>query len=273
VTRSPELPPTRTRAVASGSGHAELSRRWIDDLAVVEYRGQARERATGEWPGHVAVLVTSARPLDGDREVLLWPGAPAEGTGYWNPVQRRVLLLPRAALEQVSGRHWAASGVVLDGAAPAVRLLTDYLDALCDRLPALGGTARAAARNATLELFVGAVRPALLARVGAAPGPALRAVMETWIDRTLPGPVDERALAAAHGVSVHTVRRVFADGRPLDIELRLRRLARARAELAVHCEPIPVIARRWGFADSAEFIGEFRAHYGMSPGRYRAHLD
>jgi AraC family transcriptional regulator, positive regulator of tynA and feaB len=50
----------------------------------------------------------------------------------------------------------------------------------------------------------------------------------------------------------------------------VRRLARARGELAARGEPISVIARRWGFADSSHFTRAFRTHYGTTPSDYRA---
>jgi AraC-like DNA-binding protein len=159
----------------------------------------------------------------------------------------------------------------LDGAASATRLLTGYLDVLADSLPTLGPLAIAAARNATLELFIGALRPAVLTQFGAE-GLVLRTVIETWIDRNL-GLLDvtPAEIAAAHGVSVRTVHRVFkASGETVCEVIRLHRLAKAHRELSVRAEPISLIARRWGFGNSRDFIAAYQAHYGMSPSDYRA---
>ncbi|WP_237727100.1 hypothetical protein [Rhodococcus jostii] len=66
---------------------------------------------------------------------------------------------PRAALDEVGGKAWAHPGVTLRGDSPASQLLTSYLDTLASSLPRLSQSAVAAARNATLELLIGAVRP------------------------------------------------------------------------------------------------------------------
>jgi AraC-like DNA-binding protein len=266
---------------------ATMRRQWIDDLALVDCECdpcsgvRGRSRIATSSADHIAVLVTRAGKetvAQGDvcqemriGDALVWDSTQPARFAVWSPLTKRTLLIPRTALAEISARDWSAAGVVLDGAAPATRLLTGYLDVLADTLPELSPLAVTAARNATLELFVGAVRPAALAQVGA-PGPALRSVMEAWIDRNLrSSDITPAAIAAAHGVSVRTVHRVFeGDGDTVGAVIRLRRLAKARGELAVRAEPISVIARRWGFADSSHFTRAFRAHYGMTPTDYRA---
>lgn len=278
--------------VRSDAGfRAQVRRQWIDDLAMVDCScdpcsgTRGRSRIATSSSDHVAVLVTSGgREIVEQGEVrremrrgdaLVWDSMQPARFAVWEPLTKRTLLIPRAALDEVSGRNWAAAGIVLDGAAPATRLLTGYLDVLSATLPELAPLAVTAARNATLELFVGALRPATLSGVGATPGPALRALMESWIDRNLRDrEITPAAVAAAHGVSVRTVHRVFESaGRTVGSVVRLRRLARARGELAVRAEPISVIARRWGFTDSSHFSRAFRAYYGMTPSDYRAHQD
>jgi AraC family transcriptional activator of tynA and feaB len=63
--------------------------------------------------------------------------------------------------------------------------------------------------------------------------PALRASIERYIDRhLLNGAVTPAALAAAHWVSVRTVKRVFsATGQTVGEVVRARRLARARDQI------------------------------------------
>jgi AraC-like DNA-binding protein len=287
------------RFPATAGYRARVRRQWIDDLALVDcecdpcsgVRGRSRVRKT--TADHIAVLVSrcgreTVQQCGEPQELrvgdaLIWDSEHPARFTVWEPTSKRTLLIPRAVLDEMTGRSWAAAGVVLDGAAPATRLLTGYLDLLAATLPTLGLLAVTAARNATLELFVGAARPATLAQVGPAPGPALRAIMEAWIDRNLGSQeITPAAIAAAHGVSVRTVHRVFAAGDPavgdpgvarsVGAVVRLRRLARARDDLAVRAEPISVIARRWGFTDSSHFSRAFRAHFGMTPSDYRHRL-
>ncbi|HTF52408.1 MAG TPA: helix-turn-helix domain-containing protein, partial [Pseudonocardia sp.] len=64
--------------------------------------------------------------------------------------------------------------------------------------------------------------------------------------------------------------RVFnATGQTVHEVVRVRRLARARDEVAAGGTPIATIATRWGFADSSHFSRAFKAHYGSSPRDYR----
>jgi AraC-like DNA-binding protein len=268
-----------------------LRRTRIDDLVLIDDestpaigRNRSDMGTTGKSE-YVAVFVTrpSAQvlePEDTDRELraahvadgaVVWDADEPGRFAAWTRLTGRTLLIPRAALSQVSDRNWVVNGVVLDGSAPATRLLTDYLDLLARTATTLSPLALAAARNAALELFVGALRPAALAGVGPPPGEALRAMMESWISRNLrSADLSAAAIAAAHGVSVRTVQRVFGGGNEVVAVVRRHRLARARGELSVRAEPISVIARRWGFTNSRQFSEAFRAHYGITPSAYRA---
>ena len=266
---------------------AWVRRWWIDDLALVDCEcgpcsGTRQRRQVGETDGEfVVVLMTRGgreSVSQGDAEAELQPGdavvwdstKPARFC-VWEPLSKRSLLIPRAALEEVNGRAWSPAGVTLDGEAPATRLLVSYLDALSAALPALGSSAVAAARNATLELLMGALR-----RDGDVPSssvaqPALRAAMDRYIERhLLDGAVTPNAIAVAHGVSVRTVNRIFnATGQTVGEVIRVRRLARAREDLTDSDLPLSTIAHRWGFSDPSHFTRSFKAHYGTSPREYR----
>jgi AraC-like DNA-binding protein len=87
-----------------------------------------------------------------------------------------------------------------------------------------------------------------------------------------------RAIAAANGVSVRQLHRVFsATGTTVGHWVRRVRLARCAAELRGPgdlAEGITGVAFRWGFNDSAHFSKAFRAEFGQSPRAYRAlHLQ
>lgn len=79
-------------------------------------------------------------------------------------------------------------------------------------------------------------------------------------------------IAAHLGITGADLRRIARDERlDLDRWLLTERLHRARQALAApQTRPFRAeYARRWGFADSARFTGEFRAAYGLSPAAWQ----
>ncbi|WP_226365694.1 helix-turn-helix domain-containing protein [Pseudonocardia sp. ICBG162] len=265
---------------------ATARRAWIDDLALVDCTcspcsgRRSRRQIAGTDGEFVVVLMTLAgRETVGQdaTERCLRPGdavtwdstRPATFT-VWERLVKRSLVIPRAALEEVGGRSLSRGAAVLDGSRPATRLLVSYLGTLADTVAELDRGAVRAARNATLELVAGALRSDTGLPGTDAVRPALRARMDRWIDRHLTAGVSPQEIAAAHGVSVRTVHRVYsADGRSVGEVVRVRRLARARTELADTDRPVSAIAHRWGFSDTSHFSRSFKAAYGTSPSAWR----
>lgn len=284
-----DVPKRRAGRVAD----AWVQRWWIDDLALVDCEcapcsGSRRQPELTATDGEFVVLLMTLAGREtveqggaqadlGPGDAVAWDSTTSARFAVWQPLTKRSLLIPRAALDEVSGRAWVQAGVLLDGGSPAVRMLRTYLDTVQQALPELDSSAVMAARNATLELLAGALRSDDGRSGGAVPtggssGPALRAVMDRWIDRHLiRHELTPAAVAQAHGVSVRTVNRIFnATGETLSEVVRVRRLARAREELTDTDEPITTIAHRWGFADGSHFSRLFKAQYGCSPRDYRA---
>jgi AraC family transcriptional activator of tynA and feaB len=277
------VPPQRPGRVFA----ARVRRWWIDDLALVDCEcgpcsGTRQRRQVAETDGEfVVVLITrsgSETVSQGDAEANLragdavaWDSTKPARFAVWEPLSKRSLLIPRSALDEVGGRAWVNAGVTLHGAAPATRLLTSYLDTLSRALPQLSTSAVIAARNATLELFIGAVRSDAAPAMTGTIGPALRAAMDRYIERhLLKHAVSPTDIACAHGVSVRTVNRVFnTTGQTIGEVVRVRRLARARGELTDSTDSISTIAHKWGFSDNSHFSRTFKAHYGSSPRDYR----
>ena len=81
---------------------------------------------------------------------MVWDSTKPARFSVWEPLAKRSLLIPRPALEEVNGGP-DPGRVMLDGQAPATRLLLSYLDSLSAMLPVLGSSAVAAARNATAD--------------------------------------------------------------------------------------------------------------------------
>jgi AraC family transcriptional activator of tynA and feaB len=281
------VPPAGDSAFA-----ASVRRWWIDDLALVDCEcgpcsGTRTRRELADTDGEfVVVLITlagretvsqnSAEACLKPGDAVAWDSTRPARFAVWEPLAKRSLLIPRAALEEVSGRALMSGGVMLDGGNPATRLLVSYLDTLSTSLPELDQGAISAARNATLELFIGALRSGSGVPAASSAQPALRAQMDRFIDRHLLDAVTPHDIAAAHGVSVRTVNRIFnATGQTVGEVVRVRRLARAREELTDGDRPISSIAHRWGFSDTSHFSRSFKAQYGTSPSDYRsaAQLD
>lgn len=282
--------PWANRSVGEEAGapfHAEAQRWRFDDLTVVDCRlgacsgtrGPSEIAATdGEF---VAVLIIEAGSesvhqggLDatlGPGDVVAWDSTTPARFAVWEWLTKRSLFIPSAALEEVNGDVWLQAGAVLPADSPATQLLTGYVEAVRS-LSGLAPAAVTAARNATLELFGGAMRSDLGVPTSAMARPALRAVIERYVERNLPhGDVSAGAIAVAHHVSQRTVQRVFSDvDQTLGEFIRGRRLAHARRDVVGTDLAVSTIAYRWGFSDGSHFSRSFKRRYGNSPTHYRA---
>lgn len=265
-----------------------IRRRWLNDLALVDCEcdpcsgTRSRSRVAASTADYVAILFNRAgvefvsqgeqqkemRPGD----AVVWDTRSSIRFAVRERLVKRTLLIPRTALAEVGGRSWDLAGIALNESSPALRLLRGYLDLLAATVESMAPAEVAAARNATLELFVGAVRPMIDAGAPVSAAPALRAQIESWVNQNLlDSDITPTAIAVAHGVSVRTVHRVFeSDGESLSAYVRTRRLARACQELTgQRSMPISTIGRRLGFTDSSHFTRAFKARYGVSPRDYR----
>lgn len=267
---------------------ATVQRWWIDDLALVDCTcgpcsgSRTRREIAGTDGEFVVVLINRGgreTVAQGESEAglrpgdaLAWDSSQTARFAVQEPLSKRSLLIPRAALDEIVGRAQMTGGILLDGRKPATRLLVSYLDTLSATLPDLDPAAVGAARNATLELFIGALRTASDTPGSTVTQPALRAAMDRYIERHLvDSTITPARLARAHGVSVRTVNRIFtASGQTVGEVIRVRRLARAREELAGTDRPVASIAHRYGFSDASHLSRLFKAHYGTTPREYRA---
>ena len=88
--------------------------------------------------------------------------------------------------------------------------------------------------------------------------------------RVEPRHLSPSAIARAHGLSVRTINRAFnATGQTVGETIRIRRLARARNELAELRQAHRDYRDQVGFADSSHFSRSFKACYGTSPNEFR----
>lgn len=275
LTVSPDLSRTPFRARAN--------RQWLDDLSLVDAEcdpcfGRTR-------PGHMAddrvavLLVLSGCEAirQGDEtsllragDAVLWGSQTPIEFEVLEPLHKRTLLIPRAALDEVSGWTWPTSGVTLRGGSAAVHLLASFLAVLAETLGQLDPSAISSARNAALDLVIGATDAHARAQSGGSD--TLRSEIDSWVDTHLLDPgVSISTAAEAHSVSVRTVQRIFGMyGETFSGALRAKRLARSRDELRSATDSITSIACRWGFSDASHFSRQFKAKFGVAPSVYRS---
>ncbi len=268
----------------AASFRARLRQRRIEDLVLVDVRcdpcsgmrGQRRAARSARLYLGVTVArggretavageaVADLRPGN----VLVWRSDQSARFLVHEPQVKQTLIVPLAALADVSGGAGLFRAAALDGAAPAVQLLTGYLDILSRTAGRLTAPELSAARRAALELLAAAMAARTAAAEDAAPP---LAVMQAWIEQRLQaGEVTPAAIAAAHSMSVRSVYRVFEEaGETVGGFVRARRLERACRDLAAGADSISQIAVRWGFSDASHFARAFRAQYGCRPRDYR----
>ena len=260
-------------------------RRWIQDLALVEagcdpcegMRGKRRAaRAADPYLGVTVLREGSETLIVGDTTMDMRPGDAVVWRSdqpirfqVHSPQVKQTLIVPLTALAEVNGGNVLFRPLLLDRTAPATELFTGYLALLARTVDRLSASEMRAARSSALELLVPAARQH--AENGGATEPPI-ALLQDWIEqRLLSGDISAPSIAAAHGMSVRGVYRVFAEaGETIGAFVRGRRLARARRDLAAGAGSIADIALRWGFSDPSHFARVFRAEYGRTPRDYRA---
>lgn len=276
-----------SRSDLRGGFTASVGRRSLDDFGLVDLScdpcsgkrtATQVSDATEDWvvliairSGREALTRAGETILVGAGDVVLWDTRNEAEFEVLEAIRSINLLIPRSALAEVSGRAWPAFGGALNRDSPSVRLLVSYLSMLDDSLAELPESAISAARNATLELFDGAVSQTI--GTGDAVGSvALRLSIDAWIDGHLSDPsLSLTAVAAAHAVSARTVQRVFGrTGETFNGTVRARRLARAREELRRTNGSITSIATRWCFSDASPFSRLFKERFGTSPAAFRS---
>jgi AraC-like DNA-binding protein len=282
VDMSVRLAPDRPRS----QFRARVRRRSLNDLTLLDtacdpcsgVRSRRRAARTSELYLGVMVLRRGRETVDlGDGVVadmrpgsaVVWRSDGPARIEVHEPQTKRTLLVPGAALDEVGGAARLHRAAVLDPAAPGTQLLAGYLDLLARSEDRLDSAARGAARNAALELVAAAVTGAA---ASSGPSPtAPRALVDAWIEgQLLTGDLRPERIAAAQGVSVRTLYRLFEEsGETVAAYVRTRRLARARHDIVTGAGTITDIAIRWGFTDASHFSRAFRSAYGHSPRDYR----
>lgn len=184
----------------------------------------------------------------------------AAGDGPWRFVYAE--LAGDAALTGL-GEVIARHGVVVAADAPAISRL---VSGLADR----GGVHHAVWDAGASARIAGELLAALVPPSGSAAAALARRAI-AWLSADLAARRTVAAAAAALGVGRERLTRAMraALGEPPALWLRRRRLAAARQLLAAPDAAVAVVARRVGYASTAQFVRAFRARYGCTPGAAR----
>lgn len=273
------LPWTITDVTARPCFGATVRRRRLADLCLVECTcgpngGVRRKHELAATDGEYLIMLMTLSGHEvvsqGGRTLRLAPGnvvvwdseLPAAFCAQ-DTLVKRSLLVPKAALAEVGSRGALRTGAVLDVSAPAVLLLSHYLDGLSATLDTLPQEAVPAARNAAIELLAAALQAD---HVAPSSGAATRCAAQTLIDRRLTDPeLTPAVVARALGISTRSLHRAFEDsGETVAGFIRTRRLARARDELLAG-HTVSQVARHWHFTDPSHFSRSFKRHFGVNP--------
>ena len=204
-------------------------------------------------------------------QVVLWDSRRTVEVEALEPVRKRLLVLPRAAVRSFCPRLAEQTALPPIEQTAAGRLLVRYINSLALELPSLDSAGRAAASNATIELLRAAVEPVLPDSRD-----AMRAAMRDEIRRHVrmhlrdPG-LGPASIARAYSMSVRAVHGLFEDiDQSVAGLIRSERLTRCMQDLR---QPsggsVTDIAFRWGFADSAHFSRVFKRAFGVTPSAVR----
>ncbi|WP_433893729.1 helix-turn-helix domain-containing protein [Streptomyces sp. CA-111067] len=179
----------------------------------------------------------------------------------------QVLILPAGDLRSLLGDHH------IDGpaGAPALRLLTAYLDSLDPVLAELSLSSVRSARNALLELVKGVLTENIDGDEPHFAQALVRAAMQLADEHLAEPGLSPQTLARELNISVRTLHRVFAaQGESVMAQVRRRRLDSALDDLVSSPTRLSITeaAARWGFSDGSHLIRACRRQYGQTPTAY-----
>jgi AraC-like DNA-binding protein len=245
----------------------------------VERRPAEIARSNGEYA--ILILQRSGVMIiaqDG-REAHLVPGVAAivDTTRPYSfyapePIRQIVLHCPRHRLESRLRSMRAVTAACIAGGSPTGALLAGTLATLAHERRHFAPPEAEAVGRYALDLLATSLEatPEAGAAVFSRGSAALLTRIKAYVRDNLADPaLVPTSIAAAHGVSVRHVHRLFHEsGETVAAAIRRFRLDRCRADLEdprQRARSITEIALRWGFNDSAHFSRAFRARFGLPP--------
>lgn len=251
--------------------------------SALKYNRSLRQIARGDDRLFIELTSSGCISISHDsREAVLTRGdftlmdrtRPYQGTSNGDFAQV-VLMIPRDLLLRRIGSAERFTAVRIDGGSGFGGLLSPMLQRLPEQLPDIA----AAARRRVAENIVDLVATALLSGIGETRISAemTQVRIKFWIETHLAEELSGERIAAACGVSVRHLTRLFARA---DTSLMRyvweRRLAHCRRDLRdskMAHRPIGDIALSAGFKDLAHFSRAYRARYGRTASADRTAPD
>ncbi|MFI5877980.1 helix-turn-helix domain-containing protein [Streptomyces sp. NPDC051554] len=184
-------------------------------------------------------------------------------------VPEALLPLPRDSAHRVLGHRIPGR----DRVAPLLaRFLTQIMEHTGAYRPADGPRLGTVLSSLVAALLARAAEPDPCPPLG--PRAPLTPLIMAFIQQRLDDPeLTPQSIAAAHGISLSYLHRLFEDeSETVAAFVRRRRLERARFDLADPAQaatPVHAVAARWGFTRATDFARAFRAAYGLTPGDFR----
>lgn len=244
-------------------------------------------RATAEY----AILIqqqsgTMIVSQDG-RDVRLVPGAAAivDTTRPYTlyapePIRQIVLHCPHHQLRTRVRSMRAVTAACIAGGSPIGALLAGTLAMLARERGRLAPAQAEAVGRYALDLLATSLEatPEAGAAVFSRGAAALLARINAYLRDNLADPeLAPAGIAAAHGISVRQVHRLFHEsGDTVAAAIRRSRLDRCRADLEdprQRARSITEVALRWGFNDSAHFSRAFKARFSITPRHARGRVS
>ncbi|MDH2416132.1 helix-turn-helix transcriptional regulator [Nocardioides sp. CER19] len=263
----------------------EFQRRWIDDCIVMRYTvtpyaGRFRPASeAGEfvgfgvtWDGGGETFTTrrDSSVQEANSMLGIWDNGSIADFSVNVPREQSYIFVPKDALARFGVRVRDLAEPLSVDDKPSARILAGVIDSVLNAPPHVELPDAVAIRNAVLSLLTGTLRDTSGSETGAV-SEAMKRKVEDWVtSRLSDGTISPVDAAAAHGISVRSLHRLFSDsGGTFGDMVRALRLERARQDLALTSRTVQAIATQWGYADVSHFCREFKRTYGMTTTAFR----
>lgn len=191
--------------------------------------------------------------------------------------EQLVLRVPRAYLARRVVRPERLTAIAYSSRSNSSAAVTaSFVAALAQQVMHMPDSVSGTFHQALIDVIVGSLAAGMPADTGATTANrlVLRQRIRGYVEQHLAEPeLDCGRIAAAHGISVRYLHKLFAEeGASLTEWLWSRRLERARAALessAATGQSITQVAYDSGFKDPAHFSRAFRARFGVAPSALR----
>jgi AraC-like DNA-binding protein len=217
----------------------------------------------------------------GDRVAMLRPGdfalydtAQPYELNFEGTFEQLVLRLPRHYLSRRIACPERLTAVPFRGTQGACAVVSSFVLQLYRQLDRLDRACATAMHETLLDLVVIGLSDALTGSSPTANRLVVQQRIRKFVEaRLADSSLDCQQIAAAHGISVRYLNKLFEDEELLLSEwIWSRRLEKARAAIErsrTTGQSITQIAYDWGFKDPAHFSRAFKARYHATPSDYR----